>query len=627
MRQRLRYRFDNAMARGVGSQIAMLAIVTLVLILVTSTLLTLTGLSPQGHDGEPVSFGRLVWLGLMHAIDPGAVGGDVGSWSFLFVMLAVSFGGIFVFSALIGVLSGGFAQILDRLRKGRSVVIERDHTVILGWTGKIHALLTELAEANANRPGASVVILADHDKVAMDDEVRSVLGDLSMRVVTRTGSPLVRRDLDLVNLGEARSVIVMSPDGPEADTVVLKTLLAVAKAGDKAGKPPHVVAEIKSDKTLSVARMVVGDAAGLILTPPLVSRVLVQTGRQSGLSVVYTELLSFSGDELYIQSQPLLVGKTFREGLFAYEDSALVGVYTAAGERLMPPPFDRRFEAGDQVIAISRDDDTVIANGRPTAVADADLAPLHPHADQRPEKTLVLGESQLLPLVLRELDAYVAPGSTVLVVGEARHLESRLGGDALQHTAVTVRVGDVTDRAVLDGLDVGGFDNILVLAETEGRTQEMTDSRTMITLLHLRDILRRQGKTVPITSEMLDGQNRDLAAVTEADDFIISNTLVSLVVSQVSENRRMAAVLDDLLSPEGHEIYLKPARDYVQPGADIDFYAVVEAAARRGEIALGYRLAARAHDPEQAYGVALNPRKSARIRLAAGDRVVVLAER
>ncbi|MCY0993348.1 potassium transporter TrkA [Nannocystis sp. ILAH1] len=626
MKQRLRYRFDNAMARGVGSQIAMLAIVTLVLILVTSTLLTLTGLSPQGGDGEPVSFGRLVWLGLMHAIDPGAVGSDAGSWTFLFIMLAVSFGGIFVFSALIGVLTGGFGEILERLRKGRSVVIERDHTVILGWTGKIHALLAELAEANANRPGASVVILAEHDKVAMDDELRSVLGDVPMRVVTRTGSPLVRRDLDLVNLGEARSVIVMSPDGPEADTVVLKTLLAVAKAGDKAGKQPHVVAEIKSDKTLSVARMVVGDAAGLILTPPLISRVLVQTGRQSGLSVVYTELLSFSGAELYIQAQPQLAGKTFREALFAYEDSALVGIYTAAGERLMPPPFDRRFESGDQVIAISRDDDTVIANGRPTAVADAALAPLHPHAAPKPERTLVLGESQLLPLVLRELDAYVAPGSTILVVGEARHLAARLGGDELKHTAVQVRVGDVTDRAVLDGLDVAAFDNILVLAETEGRTQEMTDSRTMITLLHLRDILRRQGKSVPITSEMLDGQNRDLAAVTEADDFIISNTLVSLVVSQVSENRRIAAVLDDLLSPEGHEIYLKPARDYVQPGSDIDFYTVVEAAARRGEIALGYRLAARAHDSEKAYGVVLNPRKSERIRLAAGDRVIVLAE-
>lgn len=628
LKQKLRYRFDNAMARGVGAQIAMLAIVTVVLIFVTAVVLSLTGLRPHDAGGQPVSFARLLWQGLMHALDPSAVGGDVGTWSFLFIMLGLSVGGIFVFSALISVLTGGFGEILERLRKGRSVVIERDHTVILGYTAKVHALLAELAEANANRPGASVVILADHDKVAMDDEIRSGLGDLPLRVVTRSGSPLVRRDLGLVNLGEARSVIVMSPDGPEADTVVLKTLLAVAKAGAHQGKQPHLVAEIKSDKTLSVARMVVGDAAGLILTPPLISRVLVQTGRQSGLSVVYTELLSFTGDEIYIQPRPELSGRTFREALVAFEDSALVGVYTAAGERLMPAPFERRFEPGDQVIAVSRDDDTVLVNGRPTPVSEDSLAPLHPHATPRPERTLLLGDSPLLPLVLRELDAYVAPGSSVLVVGEGHHLAARVdAAGALQQTELAVRVGDVTDRAVLDGLVVPEFDNVLVLAETDGRAQEMADSRTMITLLHLRDIMRRAGKAVPITSEMLDSQNRDLAAVTEADDFIISNALVSLVVSQISENRRIAAVLDDLLSPEGHEIYLKPARDYVQPGADIDFYTVVEAAARRGELALGYRLGADAHEPERHYGVVLNPRKSARLRLGAHDRVIVLAER
>lgn len=628
LRQRLRYRFDNAMARGTGAQIAMLAIATLVLIVVTAGVLVVSGLRPTGQDGEPMSFGRLMWQGLMHAIDPGAVGADAGAWSFLFIMLGLSIGGIFIFSALIGVLTGGFHQLIDGLRKGRSAVLERDHTVILGFTPKVHALLAELAEANANRPEASVVILADRDKVAMDEEVRHAFGARPMRVVTRAGSPLVRRDLDLVNLGEARSVIVLSPDDAEADTVALKTLLAVSKAVALAGKQPHVVAEVQSEKTLSVARMVVGDAAGLILTPPLISRLIVQTGRQPGLSVVYTELLSFSGDEIYIQPQPQLTGKTFREALVAYDDSALMGVYTAEGRRLMPPAFDRRFEPGDHVIAISRDDDTVVLNGRPTPVAEGLIAPPAPDAAPRPERTLVLGDSQLLPLVLRELDAYVAPGSSTLVVGEDRDVAARVRAvGELHHTTPVYRLGDITDRNVLDGLDVAGFGNIIVLAETAGRSQEMADSRTMITLLHLRDILRRQGTSVPITTEMLDGQNRELAAVTEADDFIVSNTLVSLVVSQVSENRRLAAVLDELLSPEGHEIYLKPAATYVQCGAEVDFYTVVEAAARRGEVAIGVRLGAHARDPERHYGVVLNPRKSERLRFAAGDRVVVLAER
>jgi hypothetical protein len=53
----------------------------------------------------------------------------------------------------------------------------------------------------------------------------------------------------------------------------------------------------------------------------------------------------------------------------------------------------------------------------------------------------------------------------------------------------------------------------------------------------------------------------------------------------------------------------------------------VQAAAQaRAEVAVGYRIAARATDPGAAYGVVLNPVREARIRFAAADRIVVLAE-
>jgi len=56
------------------------------------------------------------------------------------------------------------------------------------------------------------------------------------------------------------------------------------------------------------------------------------------------------------------------------------------------------------------------------------------------------------------------------------------------------------------------------------------------------------------------------------------------------------------------------------------FATVVEAARRRGEVAIGYRQKAFIEDAERAYGVVLNPIKSAAIWFEAGDRIVVLAE-
>ena len=632
-RARARYRFDNLMARGTGAQVLLLAATTLVLVLITAIAVAVFGVIPADDAGTADSFGRLVWKALMHALDAGAVGGDPGSWTFLLIMLLVTLGGIFVLSALIGILNNGFGALIESLRRGRSVVIERRHTVVLGWSPKIDTLLAELAAANANQRDACVVILADRDKVSMDEHVAAVLAGRRLRVVTRSGSPTLIPDLALTSLATSKAVVVLAPghhpDGAEmapheSDTVVLKILLAVSKVG---GDALHLVAELSDARSEAVARLVVGDRAALIVSPPLISRLLVQTGRQSGLSVVYTELLDFGGVEIYVKAEPGLTGKTFRDAVFAYDDSSLLGVLAATGELLLPPPFDRPFAAGDQVVAISEDDDTLVLNGKPTTVAPAHLAAARPAPSPARERTLILGASPRLQLVLNELDAYVSPGSETVVIGDADVLAG-FGdlGARTRNTTVVTRAGDPTERGLLDALDVGSFDAVLVLSELTGRSQEMADARTMITLLHLRDISRRGGKVVPITSEILDPQNRDLAAVAEADDFIVSNTLVSLLVSQVAENQHLSRVFQDLFTPGGHEIYLKPAGDYVALDVDLPYHAVVEAALRRGEVALGVRRAAAARDPEAAFGVVVNPTKHRPLRLTAGDKVIVLAD-
>jgi hypothetical protein len=125
---------------------------------------------------------------------------------------------------------------------------------------------------------------------------------------------------------------------------------------------------------------------------------------------------------------------------------------------------------------------------------------------------------------------------------------------------------------------------------------------------------------------MLDDRNRQLAEVTKADDFIVSDKLISLMLSQVSENKQLTSVFDTLFSSEGSEIYLRPANLYIESGATVDFYTVLEAARRRGETAIGYRVAADAHSAERSYGVRVNPRKTDQISFTDRDRIIVLAE-
>ena len=195
----------------------------------------------------------------------------------------------------------------------------------------------------------------------------------------------------------------------------------------------------------------------------------------------------------------------------------------------------------------------------------------------------------------------------------------------LQRQSVKFAAGDTTELATLVKVQPEIFDHIILLSSTDGDLQE-TDARTLITLLHLRNLAEQSQKNFSIVSEMLDIRNRALAEIAKADDFIVSDKLISLLLSQISENKHLDKVFKDLFDPEGSEIYLKPITNYIEPGEPLSFYALLEAAAERGETAIGYRIAALAHDSSKAYGVAINPRKSNEIIFAPEDRIVVLAE-
>jgi ion channel POLLUX/CASTOR len=144
LRQRARYAFDNTMARGTPALVGWLGLVTAVLVALFTLLVLIGGLAPEDEDGRrPGLIGQL-FKTMLHALDPGTVAGDTGRWPFLLAMFVITVGGLFVVSALIGVIATGLDNRIDELRKGRSVVIEKGHTLILGWSESVFTILSEL---------------------------------------------------------------------------------------------------------------------------------------------------------------------------------------------------------------------------------------------------------------------------------------------------------------------------------------------------------------------------------------------------------------------------------------------------------------------------------------------------
>jgi hypothetical protein len=199
-------------------------------------------------------------------------------------------------------------------------------------------------------------------------------------------------------------------------------------------------------------------------------------------------------------------------------------------------------------------------------------------------------------------------------------------GQRVTNQKVTIQRANTYKRQLLESLQVECFDHIIILSYVLYMEAQRSDSLTMITLLHLRDIANRIGQPLAMVSEIMDVRNRDLIQVARVDDFIISDRLVSLALTQLFENKQVLKVFQDLFNPEGSEIYLKPVEEYLRWEQPVNFYTMLDACRQRSEVAIGYRLQSEANAAANHFGVHLNPHKSKTIKVSPGGRIITLAE-
>jgi voltage-gated potassium channel Kch len=285
-------------------------------------------------------------------------------------------------------------------------------------------------------------------------------------------------------------------------------------------------------------------------------------------------------------------------------------------------------KAGDRAVIIADDDAAIKVWSGDMGVDKNAIKPVGKRTKSA-ERTLILGWNRRGGIIATELARYVAPGSQLTIAADTPEFEDEIARLSPDPATITIKhhVVDTSSRPALDALDIPSYDHVLVLGYSDHMSAQSADTRTLITLLQLRKIGETANRHISVVSEMIDVRNRELAEVTRAEDFVVSNKLVSLMLAQASENESMAAIFDDLLDEAGSEIYMRPMSDYVDIGRPVNFFTVALAALRRGEVALGYRRQ-RANDPDDRNlgGVVVNPPRGDLIAYAESDMVIVLAQ-
>src|SRR5258706_1517421 len=111
---RLRYRFDNALARGPIALIGWLALAAALLVIAATGLVLLLNATTE------VVPGAVFWNILSQALTPNPVDPNAGTWQYLVVMFVVTVGSLFGVSILIGVLNASISHRVESLQRGRS---------------------------------------------------------------------------------------------------------------------------------------------------------------------------------------------------------------------------------------------------------------------------------------------------------------------------------------------------------------------------------------------------------------------------------------------------------------------------------------------------------------------------
>ncbi|KAJ1459338.1 hypothetical protein M885DRAFT_511226 [Pelagophyceae sp. CCMP2097] len=593
------------------------------------------------------------WMSWSFLVNPGNHIGYSGAWERV-VGVILTILGILYLSTVLGIVVDVIREKMDLLKVGKAVM-ERGHTVILGWSDRAPLIVAELILANESEGGGVVVILAEGpSKEAIEAELlHRFKGKMSgTRVVVRMGSPMLLQDLDKVAVEFAKCTIVLSEtagDADKADAMSLRKVLTLRSIDQFRG---FALVEIRDVDNEPLVKLVGGDDVETLVSHDIIGRMMVMASRNPGLSRVYSEVLGFAGDEFYMHAFPEVDNVPFGHLQQYFPDAVPIGVASADENCIyLKPSVGRLMKPGEKIIVLAEDDDTW--QPKPRVNADAGALPPAQRRPAKEELILFCGWRRDVRDIILHLDRLVKAGSRVHMCTDSIPLHERdlkLEEEGL-HVAelVNLRIEhfnlNTAVRRRLEELPLEEYTSVMVFPDQAYEGDMMhSDSHAISTLLLVRDIQSKRNrrlvqnvtllpsgtsslissginkwrKTIgeqrcPMICEILDPRTQATVesnhSVAGSSDFMQSNRLVAQVLSMVSENRGVKVLLTELLAPEGAGFHVRPAREYVCKGERLTFYDLAHRTLiYRHEVLVGFQHA-------EDLATVINPRDKAAFKV------------
>ena len=619
--KKIRYYIDKSLARS------FIYVVYLLALIVCFVVACITAMDIYFGDGELRNFSQ-IFLDYFFAAIRGEGENTNSTFINILINTLIMLTGLFVSSIVIGILVNSIAESIDNVRSGKSFIDEKNHQLILGWSNGISLVFREFLLANSNNKDSNIVFLDEINPVEANEKIMTMFPNKEdyQKIIPKQGRISDRKYLEMVNVDEARSILINHDDDMES----IKAIAAIVNNPERKKDKYNIVSKMNIKENYDLAKIIGGEETKVLFFGDMLARVGAQSCLQSGLANVYLDLVNFDGDEIYFHKEDSLVGKTYEEAILSYETSSIIGI-EREGDVLINPKREK-IKTDDSLIAISMDDDTVIKDGVENILVDQKKI-IKTTPNRNKVDTIYIfgyseGELSKLEVICSHLINYLDDGSKIFLVNDNKdsaNIESKI--NPAKDIQISFIEGNCRSREFLEQMDIESGDKLLILSSFNGSNDiNKCDAQTLFTLINLRDIEKKKNKNFVLTTELINSHNAEIFASNADDDYLYSEDIVQSMLVQIAENPFLSKFFDDLASPEGSEIYFKPITEYVDVSEPIDFYTICQSASFKGETAIGYQTSEREDLKTLNAGVNINPLKSKKRLYNPDDKLIVFAD-
>lgn len=450
---------------------------------------------------------------------------------------------IILFSGtIIALTTNGLRTYFIKKTQAKGKLILQDHLIILNWNSKVAEVLNDL-RYKGNK--ISIIILSDKDKDYVKSKLNSIQLDNKSKankldLIVRKGDPYSTSDLNDICINDAKSIIIMAEENylnissdnlSQIDLNSLKLLLLIGSFNLR--QECNIVVEVEAHKTeimlselSKTVKSLNNKSISCFSFNRKLGQIIAQTVFKPRLASVYVDLFSFKGEEFY------------------------------ATEKMNIEDYLANFTNSIPIICYNK-----------LFVLAKDLEALGIQRE-KPYYT----NRRLTKAKKKKNDKM-----TLFVIGENK--KSTYMFDNLKrkdNTEFDLKAFDKNDnkQLITSIKETTGKKVVLILSD-DSVENEIYDANVFYTLIHLHNNFYNN-QSISFITEILDPRNVTTLKDFNVQNAIVSNQLISLIITQMVCNKDSKQFFEQLLlidneEEEGFDIIIENVEDILDMKQNLTF--------------------------------------------------------